>query len=87
MSSHLDGTGFIFKSKCNSPVHIAILHRKKKGGDNQRVSNFTLQKNRMENVRLGRMEDRADCNGLIGVHGQGTGDQEQPRHDNRSKNA
>jgi len=82
-SSHLDRTGFIVKSKCD----CAAPGCRKKGSNHLRISNFTLQKNSMESIRLGITKKRADCNGLIGVHGQGAGDQDQPRHDDGSKNA
>lgn len=88
MNSHLDGTGFIIKSKHDRCVgHGTLLGGRKKGSNHLRIANFTLQKNRMENERLGITKECADCNGLIGVHGQGAGDQDQPRHDDGSKNA
>jgi hypothetical protein len=88
MRTHLDGTGFIVKSKGDRCVsHAASLAWRKKGGNHLRISNFAFQKNRMENERLGITKECADCNGLIGVHGQGTSDQDQPRHADGSKNA
>ncbi len=88
MSSHLDETGFIVKSKRDRYVVLgALLGGRKKGSNYLRISNLTFQEYRMKVIGVGITKECADCNGLIGVHGQGTGDQEQPRHDNRSKNA
>ncbi len=41
----------------------------------------------MKVIGVGITKECADCNGFIGVHGQGTDQQDQPRHDDRSKNA
>lgn len=88
MSSHLDETGFIVKSKRDRYVVLgALLGGRKKGSNHLRISNLTFQEDRMKVIGVGITKDRADCNGFIGVHGQGAGDQDQPRHDDGSKNA
>ena len=87
LSSHLDGAGFIVKKKCDCSSHTATLNWGKKGSNHLRISNFAFQKNRMEVIGVGITKDLSDRNWFLGMHGQGTGDQDQHRHGDYLKNA
>jgi len=66
LSSHLDGTGFIVKKKCDCSAHTATLDWRKKGSNNLCISNVALQKNRMEVIGVGITKDLSHRNWFLG---------------------